>query len=529
MEFDYIIVGGGSAGCALAARLSENASNNVLLLEAGKADKSPLIHWPIGVVAMLPRPLYNWAYETVPQPGLNGRRGYQPRGKALGGSSSLNAMIYIRGHQSDYDDWAAAGNPGWGWQDVLPYFLKSENNERGANEWHGDAGPLSVCDGRSGLAASDRFVEAGVQAGYKFNPDFNGADQEGVGLYQLTQKNGRRWSAARAYLGPAEAEKRSNLKVMPESHALRLLLDGKTCTGIEVLQRGQPVTLKARKEVILSAGAFGSPQLLMLSGIGDAEELGRHQIAVQHELPGVGKGLQDHIDYILGYQCPRKDVFGITAGSALKVASEAPKFFAGGRGMMSSNFAEAGGFLRSDKRLKRPDLQLHFGAALVEDHARTLYHDYGIACHVCVLRPKSSGSLRLASANPLDAPLIDPGFLNEEADLELLLKGTRMTQEIMEQSALRDYRGRSLHKEAYLSDEQLRRLIRQRADTVYHPVSTCRMGKDELAVVDHTLRVKGLENLRVVDASVMPTLIGGNTNAPSIMIGEKAADLINNA
>lgn len=523
MEFDYLVVGGGSGGCAVASRLSEDPGVTVCLLEAGPADTSGFVHVPFGTVALLPGPFHNWAYKTEPQPGLDGRRGYQPRGKVLGGSGSINAMIYIRGHHSDYADWNAAA-PGWGWDDVFPHFLRGEHNERGANAWHATGGPLNVADVKSGIGVTQAFLDAGRQAGHAINPDFNGAEQEGIGPYQVTQKNGRRWSPARAYLSLAEG--RRNLTVLTRARALRLILDGKACTGVEALVGGQPTTLRAKREVVLAGGAFASPQLLMLSGIGPGDELAAHGIPLRHELPGVGARLQDHIDYAANWTSSHPQTVGLSPGGAVDLLRGIGPFRREGRGILTTNFAEAGGFLCTDPGLSRPDIQLHFVVGIVDDHSRKPHLTRGYSCHVCVLRPKSEGRLRLASADPLAAPRIDPGFLNAEEDARVLLKGLRMTLDIMARPAFADFRGRNLYREDDLDDDALMRLIRRRADTVYHPVGTCRMGRDDMAVVDPQLRVHGIEGLRIADASIYPTLIGGNTNAPTMMVGERAADFI---
>lgn len=518
-EFDHVVVGGGSAGCALAARLSEDPSVSVCLVEAGGSGRSMLIDMPILLAVIVPRAIHNWAYQTEPQPGLGGRRGYQPRGKVLGGSSAINAMVYMRGHPRDYDDWAA-GAPGWGWSDVLPVFKRGEHNERGADAFHGTGGPLNVADLRSPNAASLAFVEAGVQAGQPNNRDFNGESQLGVGLYQVTQKNGRRWSAARAYLDRAAG--RRNLTVLTGAHALRLRLEGKTCIGVDT-SKG---TLRARRETVLACGAFGSPQLLLLSGIGPHEELARHGIALAHELPGVGRNLQDHPDYVIGYLSEAPGLLGLTARGLLNLVGGVGAYFGRDSGMLTSNIAEAGGFIASRPGLERPDLQLHFTIGLVADHGRDRKPRYGFSCHVCVLRPRSRGSVGLSSPDPLAPPRIDPAFLAHEDDAKLLLRGIKMTLEILGQRALDGFRGANVFGEEGRSDDALMELMRRRADTIYHPLGTCRMGTDDLAVVDPQLRVRGIERLRVADASVMPSLIGGNTNAPAMMIGERAAEFI---
>ncbi|QKO23030.1 GMC family oxidoreductase [Rhodoferax sp. BAB1] len=524
--YDYIIIGGGSAGCVLAARLSEDPGVQVALLEAGPRDDSVLIHCPAGLALLAKSGQANWGLHTVPQAGLNGRRGYQPRGKVLGGSSSVNAMIYTRGHPRDYDDWAAQGNPGWAWSDVLPFFKRAEHNERGADAFHGSGGPLNVMDLRCPNRHSPDFVQAGVQAGFAHNPDFNGAGQEGVGLYQVTHKNGERYSAAKAYLTPNRT--RANLHVLTGAHATRILLEGKRAVGVAFVQDGQQRELRASREVLLSAGALLSPQLLMLSGIGAADELRAHGITPLHELPGVGRHLQDHVDVVLVYDAPRlTDLFGLSFAGALKVLRGIFEWRRQRSGMLTTNFAEAGGFIRSQAGEAIPDLQLHFVIGKLVDHGRTTTFGHGYSCHVCLLRPKSRGSVRLASADPLAAPLIDPAFLAERDDMDRLVRGFKLMRHIMAQPALARFGARELPASAGAqSDAEIEAFIRNHADTIYHPVGSCRMGPGEMDVVDAQLRVHGLQGLRVVDASVMPSLVGGNTNAPVIMMAEKAAELI---
>lgn len=523
---DYLIVGGGSAGCVLAARLSEDPQVQVALLEAGPPDTSVLIHCPAGLALLAKNGQANWAFQTEPQPGLGGRRGYQPRGKVLGGSSSVNAMIYARGHAADYDAWAAAGNPGWSWSEVLPYFRKAEHNERGADAFHGTGGPLNVMDLRSPNRFGPVFVEAGKQAGFPENRDFNGASQEGVGLYQVTHKNGERYSAAKAYLAPNRG--RPNLQVITGAHATRVLLEGQRAVGVAYRHGGVDKQLRARREVLLSAGALLSPQLLMLSGIGPAAQLQAHGIPVRHELPGVGANLHDHVDVVMVVDAPKlTDLFGLSFRGALNALKGIAEWRRERKGLLTTNFAEAGGFIRSAPEESIPDLQLHFVIGKLVDHGRKTVFGHGYSCHVCLLRPRSRGSVTLHSADPLAPPRIDPNFLGDADDVRRLVRGFQVMRRILQQPALASVGGRELATSANArSEQQIEAFVRSHADTIYHPVGTCRMGSDAMAVVDAQLRVHGIEGLRVVDASVMPSIVGGNTNAPVIMIGEKAADLI---
>ncbi len=523
---DYLIVGAGSAGSALASRLSEDHNCRVALLEAGPADTSALIHCPAGVALLAKTGGANWAFDTVPQPGLNGRTGYQPRGKVLGGSSSINAMIYARGQRRDYDDWAAQGNTGWGYDDVLPYFKRAEHNERGADAFHGVGGPLNVMDLRSPNRFAELFIQAGEQAGLKRNADFNGAEQEGVGAYQVTHRNGERFSAAKAYLTPNLT--RPNLKVMTGVHATRIVLEDRRAVGVEIRQEGQTRILSARREVLLSAGALQSPQLLLLSGIGPGADLQRLGLAVTHDLPGVGRHLHDHVDVVQVVNAPHlKDLFGLSFTGAISTFKGILEWRAQRRGMLTTNFAEAGGFIKSAPDEDRPDLQLHFVIGKLIDHGRKVVFGHGYSCHVCLLRPRSRGQVRLASPDPFAPPAIDPNFLAEPDDLARLVRGFKLMRNILAQLALAAHRGTELPASANArSDTQIEQFIRDRADTIYHPVGTCRMGNAALDVVDSQLRVRGVQGLRVVDASIMPSIVSGNTNAPTIMIGEKAADMI---
>ena len=523
---DYIIIGGGSAGCVLASRLSEDPGVSVALLEAGPPDTSVLIHCPAGLAVLAQTSQANWAFQTVPQPGLNGRRGYQPRGKVLGGSSSINAMVYACGQRQDYDHWAAAGNPGWGYHDVLPYFKRAEHNERGADAFHGVGGPLNVMDLRSPNRFGELFVQACEQAGFRRNADFNGTEQEGVGAFQVTHRNGERFSAAKAYVTPHLA--RPTLKIMTGVHVTRIVIEGKRAVGVEYRQGGQTQTLSARREVLLSAGALQSPQLLLLSGIGPGVELQRMGIAVVHDLPGVGRHLHDHVDVVQVVNAPHlKDLFGVSFAGALNTLRGIFEWRARRSGMLTTNFAEAGGFIKSAPDEARPDLQLHFVIGKLVDHGRKVVLGHGYSCHVCLLRPRSRGALRLASPDPLAPPRIDPNFLADADDLARMVRGFKLMRNILAQPALAGHRGTELPASANArSDAQIEQFIRNHADTIYHPVGSCRMGPGPLDVVDEQLRVHGVQGLRVVDASIMPNIVSGNTNAPTIMIGEKAADMI---
>ncbi|PCE26353.1 GMC family oxidoreductase [Paraburkholderia acidicola] len=526
MQYDYIIVGAGSGGCSLASRLADSCPDaTIALIEAGPhTDRNMFVNMPTGVAVAVPYKLKtNYGYETEPQPGLAGRRGYQPRGRGFGGSSAINAMIYTRGHPLDYDEWAQLGCDGWGWPDVLPYFRRAEGNERGADAWHGADGPLTVSDLRFRNPFSQRFVQAALEAGHRPNNDFNGLDQEGIGFYQVTQRDGRRCSVARAYIYDRP---RSNLHLIADATVLRVTFNGKRASGVEVVRGGRTETLEARAEVVLASGAFNSPQLLMCSGIGPADHLQALGIPVLHDAPEVGQNLIDHIDFTINKRVRSIEPTGFSLRGIARMLPQLVTFTRHGRGMLSSNVAEAGGFLKSRPTLDRPDLQLHFCAALVDDHNRHMHWGHGYSLHTCVLRPKSRGTVTLASADARVAPLIDPRFLSDSRDLDLLVEGAHIARRILDAPSLALSGGKELYTSPDQNDADLRRTITERADTIYHPVATCRMGPDERSVVDLKLRVRGVSGLRIVDASVMPTLIGGNTNAPTVMIGERAAEFI---
>jgi choline dehydrogenase len=521
--YDYIIVGAGSAGSVLANRLSARPEIKVLLLEAGGSDKSLYVRMPAGI-ASLAGPRFNWGYETAPQAAMKGRRMYWPRGRLIGGSSSVNAMVYMRGQPADYDHWRQLGNAGWSYADVLPWFKKAERNERLHDEFHGSDGPLNVAERPYTNPLSHAFVEAGQQAGLPFNPDFNGATQLGVGLFQVTQKNGRRWSAASAYLHPAAA--RENLTVVTKAQATRVLIEKGRAVGVEYARGRKRRTARATREVVLAGGAINSPQLLLLSGIGPAAELRTLGVRVALDLPGVGKNLQDHLNVNIVRRAKRGSTLdGKSRGLApIGVALE---FLLYGTGPGTSNVAEAGAFAMSGLGAATPDIQYHFIPAQVVDHARTIMDGDGVTLHSCCLRPQSRGEIRLASSDPLAPPIMDPNYLAAGYDLKILIDGLRKGREILAAPAFKPWlQEERIPGAAVQSDAELEDFIRASAETEYHPVGTCKMGSDAMAVVDEALRVRGVERLRVIDASIMPTVVSGNTNAPVIMIAEKAADMM---
>ncbi|MGH6715376.1 MAG: GMC family oxidoreductase [Bradyrhizobium sp.] len=524
--FDFVVVGGGSGGCAVASRLSEDPATSVALLEAGGTCDNWVVTTPGAIILMIGGKVNNWAFDTVPQKGLNGRIGYQPRGKGLGGSSAINAMVYIRGNRADYDHWASLGNAGWSYADVLPYFKRSEDNADFDGEYHGKGGPLRVNRSRSDNPVQEMFLQAARESQFRIREDFNADEQEGLGLYQVTQYNGERWSAARGYIHP-HVGKRANLHVETRVQASRILFDGKRAVGVEYRRGKETKQIRARKEVLLSSGAFQSPQLLLLSGVGDGAALARHGIATVHHLPGVGQNLQDHPDFVFGFTSDAPYFAGLSFGGIARILKGIAQYRRERRGPMTSNVAECGGFLKTRPDLDVPDIQLHFCMAMVTDHGRKARWGTGFSCHVCMLRPNSRGSVGLQSADPLAAPAIDPNFLGEDSDLETMVAGFKLTRRLLEAPALKALRSSDAFTKGVESDDDIRRALRNSVDTVYHPVGTCKMGvNDSTAVVDPKLKVHGLDGLRVVDASIMPTLIGGNTNAPTIMIAEKAADMI---
>lgn len=536
--FDYVIVGGGSAGCVIANRLSADGQTTVCLLEAGPPDRSPFIRMPAGIIPLLRSRTHNWHYWTVPQPTAANRPLFYPRGRMLGGSSAINAMVYVRGDPSDYDHWASLGNPGWSWADVLPVFKALEHYEPGLDDsgglrpemaaYHGRGGPLNVARLRDPNPMSQVFVDAARQAGHPANDDFNGAQQEGVGHYQVYQKDGERCSNARAYLRPAEA--RRNLTVITHAQATRIRFENGRASGVHYRYGGREHLVEAKREVILCAGAIVSPQLLLLSGVGPAAQLQKFGIPLEKDLPGVGRNLQDHVDAMVVMQSKTHLGVSLHPSSFWRVIVGIVRYLFGRRGELTSNVAEAGGFARSRPQEPVPDLQFHFVPIVNAGHGQKLWplvKYYGYSILTCDLRPRSRGEVRLASADPLQPPAIDPRLFEQERDLDQLLIGVKKARAIFAQPAFAPHNLRELEPgPAVQTDAELRDWLRGHAETLYHPVGTCKMGSDPLAVVDARLRVHGLTGLRVVDASIMPTLVGGNTNGPTTMIAEQGARMV---
>jgi choline dehydrogenase len=531
-EFDYIVVGAGSAGCVLAARLSEDPATRVLLLEAGPADRSLWIHLPIGYGKTMWSPTYNWRFETDPDPNMNGRRIYWPRGKTLGGSSAINGLIYIRGQRQDYDHWAALGNAGWGYDDVLPYFIRSEGNQRGADAFHGGNGPLKVSDIAASHELIEAFIDGAGQVGVPRTRDFNGAAQEGAGYYQLTTHKGWRCSTATAYLTP-DVKRRPNLRIETGALAGKLLFDGRRAAGIGYRQRGVTKTARCRAEVLLSAGAIQSPQLLQLSGIGAPALLGRLGIPVVHALPGVGENLQDHLQIRLGYECARPITTNDQLNSWFGQMGMGMEWLLHRTGPLAVGINQGGCFMRALKDAggrpvaATPDIQFHV-ATLSADMAGGKVHPYsGFTMSVCQLRPESRGHIRIRSLDAAEPPEMQPNYLATELDRATTVAGVKAARAIAGSPAMRPYVKREVKPGPDASsDAELLEFCRNNGATIFHPTGTCRMGSDTLAVVDARLRVHGVAGLRVIDCSAMPTLVSGNTNAPAVMMAEKAVDLI---
>ncbi|MGA2994072.1 GMC family oxidoreductase [Bradyrhizobium sp.] len=524
-EFDYIIVGAGSAGCVLANRLTADGKYSVLLLEAGPEDSHLWIHIPLGYGRLFKEKAVNWMYQTEPEPGLNGRNVFQPRGKVLGGSSSINGLLYVRGQHEDYDRWRQHGNLGWGFDDVLPYFKKAEDQTRGADEFHAVGGPLPVSDWRHADPLSAAFVDAAAEIGFPKNSDFNGATQEGAGFFQTTTKGGRRASTAVAYLRPAKA--RSNLHVETSALAERVLFEGRRAAGVVYRTAGIPRTARARKEILISGGAFNSPQLLQLSGVGPADLLRQHGIEVVLDAPGVGNDLQDHMQVRVVMRCSQAITLNDIVNNPFRKVLTGLRYAAFRTGPLTIAAGTSGAFFKTNPRLATPDIQVHFLPFSTDKMGEKLHPFSGFTASVCQLRPESRGSLRIKSADPADAPEIRINYLASDVDRATNVEGLKILRKILHAPALAPYVVEEIDPgDKITSDEALLAYCRARGTTIYHPTSTCRMGNDPLAVVDQRLRVRGVEGLRVIDASVMPDLVSGNTNAPVIMIAEKTSDLI---
>lgn len=525
MEFDYVIVGAGSAGCVLANRLTADGKHSVLLLEAGPKDTNLWIHVPLGYGKLFKAKTVNWMYQTEPEPGLDGRSIFQPRGKVLGGSSSINGLLYVRGQHEDYDRWRQRGNSGWGFDDVLPYFKKAESQQRGADAYHGGDGPLPVSDLGHPDPLSAAFIAAAAESGLPLNSDFNGARQEGAGFFQTTTRHGRRASTAVAYLRPAKGRK--NLQVETSALAQRILFEGRRAAAVEYRTAGVKRTARARKEILVSSGAYNSPQLLQLSGVGPADLLRKHGIGVVLDAPGVGNDLQDHMQVRIVMSCTKKITLNDIINHPLRRMLAGVHYAAFRKGPLTIAAGTSGAFFKTSPRLASPDIQIHFLPFSTDKMGEKLHSFSGFSASVCQLRPESRGSLRIKSADPAVAPEIRINYLATETDRTANVEGLKILRKILQAPALKPYVVEEVEPGVKVAtDEELLSFCRQRGSTVYHPTSTCRMGNDPLAVVDQRLKVRGIEGLRVVDASVMPDLVSGNTNAPVIMIAEKASDMI---
>jgi choline dehydrogenase len=525
MTFDYIVVGAGSAGCVLANRLTASGRHRVLLVEAGGADRNIWIHIPLGYGKLFSNPKVNWLYASEPEPELNGRRIIQPRGKVLGGSSSINGLLYIRGQAQDFDHWRQLGNAGWSFEDVLPYFRRAEDQQRGADAFHGVGGPLAVSDVSEPHPLCEAFLTAVEQAGLPRNDDFNGPTQEGAGYYQLTARNGRRWSTAVGYLRPAR--RRHNLAVVSNALTTRILFEGRRAIGVEYRQGDTTRVARAEGEVIVAGGAFNSPQLLQLSGLGPAALLQSHGIGVIADMPGVGADLQDHLQVRLQYRCTdpitMNDVF---ASRRLRFAAGL-RYLLQRKGLLTIGAGYAGGFFRTDRSAASPDVQIHVIIFSADTVGAPLHAFPGFISSVCVLRPESRGTVHIRSADSREPPAIQPRYLSAAADRDVITRGLKLLRRIMSQEAIRRYIAEERVPGPHCtSDEDLLAYAREVGTTVFHPTSTCRMGSDVTAVVDERLKVRGFEGLRVVDGSIMPSVVSGNTNAAVIMIAEKGADMI---
>jgi choline dehydrogenase-like flavoprotein len=527
-NFDYVIVGAGSAGCVVANRLSEDTSVRVCLIEAGPSDRK----FPVNIKTRVPvgnaffrwDNRYNWLFGYSGERHLFDRTIPCPRGKLFGGTSQLNGMVYMRGQPQDYDDWAALGNAGWAWRDVLPYFRKSENFELGGNAYHATGGELNVAPQRSPHKLSYEFLDAVEQSQLPRNSDFNGATQEGFGFFHLTQKNGERWSTSRAFLHPAMS--RPNLTVISDAQALKIEFSGRRATGVRLKRGEETFTVGASREIVLSSGSIGSPHILLLSGVGPAEQLRKHGVEMVADLPGVGRNLQDHPDVRVTVLDRSRTSWGRSLPALLRLAYSPLPYLTARRGQLTATVVEAGGFLKVAPGATRCDVHFVFTPQIL-DRTRYLPAVHGFSIHVNLLRPKSRGFLELASADPLAAPILRPNFLSEEDDTRLLVAGMRIARRILSAPALQQYAGNEIDPGVSVQrDDELADYVRRNVATIYHPVGTCKMGADAMAVVDPQLRVRGIEGVRVMDASIMPNIVSGNTNAPAIMIGEKGADLM---